>query len=145
VPIPASTTLGLGGMAPRMLDRGQGLRCVHREEVPSGVMVASSAGSTKFMRILTMKIARRFDGGDDICSMCIRCSLSDKGMTTEARYLSTTGIRSGRGPWKLSLSIIIVKIRDCVVTRIVICVEPDRFLETWPPIKGSRRGWSGTH
>jgi hypothetical protein len=40
-----------------------------------GAMVASSVGSTKFMRILTMKIAWWFDGCDDICSMYMRCLL----------------------------------------------------------------------
>jgi hypothetical protein len=40
-------------------------RCVRGEKVLSGAMVASSVGSTKFMRILTLKIARRFDGGDE--------------------------------------------------------------------------------
>jgi hypothetical protein len=67
--------VGLGGMASRSLNGGYGPRCVHREEAPSGAMVASSAGLTKFMQILTMKIAQRFDGGDDICSMYMRCSL----------------------------------------------------------------------
>jgi hypothetical protein len=76
VPIPALTTLGLGGMAPRCLDGGHGLRYARREEAPSGAMVASSVGSTKFMQILTMKIDRRFDGSDDICSVYIRYSLS---------------------------------------------------------------------
>jgi hypothetical protein len=38
-------------------------------EALSGTMVASSAGSAKFMRILTLKIAWKFDGGDDLCSV----------------------------------------------------------------------------
>jgi hypothetical protein len=37
--------------------------------------LASSAKSTKFMRILTMKIARRFSGGDEICSTYMSYSL----------------------------------------------------------------------
>jgi hypothetical protein len=32
-----------------------------REEAPSGAMVASSAGLTKFMQILTVKMGRWFD------------------------------------------------------------------------------------
>jgi hypothetical protein len=64
VSLSMSTMVHLGGLVPRSLDRGHGLRCVHREEVLSGTMVASSAGLAKFMRILTLKIAWRFDGGD---------------------------------------------------------------------------------
>jgi hypothetical protein len=71
-----STTVRISGLVPRSLDGGHGLRCVRREEAPSGAMVASSAGSAKFMRILTMKIAWRFDGSDDFCSVYMRCSLS---------------------------------------------------------------------
>jgi hypothetical protein len=63
-------------MASRCLDGGHGPRCARRHEALSGAMVASSAGPTKFMRILTMKIARRFDGGDDIYSVYMMCSLS---------------------------------------------------------------------
>jgi hypothetical protein len=59
-----STTVRLGGLVTRSLDGGHGMRCVHREEALSGAMVASSAGLAKFMRILTLKIAWRFDGGD---------------------------------------------------------------------------------
>jgi hypothetical protein len=72
-------------------------------------------------------------------------TLYETGMTTEVRYLSTPGIRSDRGPWKLGPSIIIVKIRDCIVTRIVICIKLDRFLETSPSIKGAKKGRPGTH
>jgi hypothetical protein len=64
-------------------------------------------------------------------------------MTTETCYLSTPGVCSGRGPWKLGPSVIIVEIRDCIVARIVICIKPDRFFENWPPIKGARRGLQG--
>jgi hypothetical protein len=46
---------------------------------------------------------------------------------------------------KLDPSIIIVDIRGCIVTRIVICIERDRFLEIWSPIKEVMRGWQGTH
>jgi hypothetical protein len=61
---------------------------------------------------------------------------SDKGITTKARYLSSPGARSGNSPWKLGPSIVIVEIRD----HIVICIEPDRFFETWPPIyRGQKR------
>jgi hypothetical protein len=34
------------------------------------------AGTIEFMRIFILKIARRFDGGDDFCSVCMRQSLS---------------------------------------------------------------------
>jgi hypothetical protein len=40
-----------------------------------GAMVAPMAGMTRFMQILTLKIARRFDGGDGFCSVCTRNSL----------------------------------------------------------------------
>jgi hypothetical protein len=63
-------------LVPRSLDGGHGLRCVRREEPLSGAMVASSAGLSKFMRILTLKIAWRFDRGDDFCSVYMRYSLS---------------------------------------------------------------------
>jgi hypothetical protein len=76
VPLPMSTTVGLGGMVPRSLDGGHGMRCVHRKEAPSGTMVVPSAESRIFMRILTIKIAQRFDGGDDTSSVYMRCSLS---------------------------------------------------------------------
>jgi hypothetical protein len=69
-------TMRLGGLVPRSLDEGHGLRCVRSEEALSGAMVASSAGWTKFMWILTMKISWRFDGGDDFCSVYMRYSLS---------------------------------------------------------------------
>jgi hypothetical protein len=76
VPLPVSTAVGLGGVALRSNDEGHMLRCARREEATSGAMVVSSAGSTKFMRILTLKIARRFDDGDDICSVYMRYYLS---------------------------------------------------------------------
>jgi hypothetical protein len=76
VSLPMSTTVGLGGMAPRSLDGGHGMRCVRRKEALSGTMVVPSAESRIFMRILTIKIARRFDGGDDTSSVYMRCSLS---------------------------------------------------------------------
>jgi hypothetical protein len=66
------TMVCLGSLVRRSLDGEHGLRCVRREEVPSGAMVALSAGSTKFMRILTMKVAWRFNGGDDFCSVYMR-------------------------------------------------------------------------
>jgi hypothetical protein len=47
VPLPVLTTVGLGGMASHRLGGGHGLRCVCREEVPSGAMVVSSAGPDK--------------------------------------------------------------------------------------------------
>jgi hypothetical protein len=71
-----STMVRLGGLVPRSLDGGHGLRCVRREEALSGAMVASSAGLAKFMRILTFKIAWRFVGGDDFCTVYMRYSLS---------------------------------------------------------------------
>jgi hypothetical protein len=40
-------------------------------------------------------------------------------MITKAHYLSIFRARSGRSPWKLDPSIIIVKICDHIVTRIV--------------------------
>jgi hypothetical protein len=71
----ALTTVGLGGMVPRSLDGGRVRRCARREEALSGTMVAPSAGSTKFMRMITLKIAQWLDGSDDFCSVYIRYSL----------------------------------------------------------------------
>jgi hypothetical protein len=70
------TTVRLGGLVPQSLDGVYRLRCEHREEALFGAMVASSAGSTKFMWILTLKIAWRFDGGVNFCSVYMRYSLS---------------------------------------------------------------------
>jgi hypothetical protein len=55
VPLSLSTTVVLGGVALRSHGEGRGLRCARREEAPYNAMVASSTGSTKFMRILTLK------------------------------------------------------------------------------------------
>jgi hypothetical protein len=71
----ALTTASFGGVAPRGLHGGRVLFDTSREEAPSGAMVASSAGSAKFMRILTMKIARWFNGCDDFYGVYTRCSL----------------------------------------------------------------------
>jgi hypothetical protein len=76
VSLSMSTTVRLGGLVPRSLGGGHGLRCERMEKALSGAMVPSSAGSAKFMRILTLKIAWRFDGGDVFCSMYMRYSLS---------------------------------------------------------------------
>jgi hypothetical protein len=76
VPLPASTTVGLGGVAPRSIDDGRMQRCARTVEASSSAMVVSSIGSTKFMRILIMNIAQRFDGGDDTCSMYMSFSLN---------------------------------------------------------------------
>jgi hypothetical protein len=40
-----------------------------------GAMTTSMAGTTEFMRIFILKIARRFIGGDGFCSVCMRHSL----------------------------------------------------------------------
>ena len=61
-------------MVPRCLNGHRVTMDAHRE-VMSGVVVASLARTTKFMRIFTLKIARRFDGGDGFCSVYMRCSL----------------------------------------------------------------------
>jgi hypothetical protein len=76
VSLSVSTTVRLGGLVPRSLDGGYGLRCERREEALFGAMVTSSPGSAKFMKILTLKIAWRFDGGDDFCRVYMRYSLS---------------------------------------------------------------------
>jgi hypothetical protein len=76
VSLSVSTTVCLGSLVPRSLDGGYGLRCEHREEALFGAMVASLAGSAKFMWILTLKIAWRFDGGDNFRSVYMRYSLS---------------------------------------------------------------------
>jgi hypothetical protein len=46
----------------------------HREAL-SSVVVASMAGTAKFMWIFTLKIAHQIDGGDDFYSVCMRYSL----------------------------------------------------------------------
>jgi hypothetical protein len=65
---------------------------------------------------------------------------TDKGITIEACYFSTPGARLSNSPWKLGPSIVIVEIQDHIVIRIVICIGPNRFFETWPPIyRGQER------
>jgi hypothetical protein len=64
----ASMAVGLCSVALQSINGGRDLMCARMEEVLSGAMVASSAGFAKFVQILTMKIARRFDGGDNFCS-----------------------------------------------------------------------------
>jgi hypothetical protein len=64
--------VGLGDVVSRSLDGGCRLRWARREEASSSAIVVSSAGSTKFLWILTLKIARRFVGGDDIYSVYMR-------------------------------------------------------------------------
>jgi hypothetical protein len=71
----ASTTVSFGGMAQRNLDDSRVMFDMCRVEAASGAMVASSAGLTKFMRILTVKMGWRFYGSDDFCGVYIRCSL----------------------------------------------------------------------
>jgi hypothetical protein len=66
VVLAALTMVGLNGVVSRSFDEGHGLWCAPGRRAPSGVMVASSAGLAKFMRILIMNIAWRFNGGDDI-------------------------------------------------------------------------------
>jgi hypothetical protein len=48
---------------------------VSREVALSSIVVASMAGTTKLMRIFTLKIAWRFDGGNGFCGVCMRYSL----------------------------------------------------------------------
>jgi hypothetical protein len=57
------------------VDRGHGLRCAHRVVGLFGAMAASMAGTTEFMQILILKIARRFVGDGGFCSLCMRHSL----------------------------------------------------------------------
>jgi hypothetical protein len=46
-----------------------------RMDALSGVVVASLVGMTKIMRRFILKVDRWFNGGDDLYSMCTRCSL----------------------------------------------------------------------
>jgi hypothetical protein len=71
----ASTTASFGGVVQRGLDNGRVLVDTCRKEASSGDMVASSAGSTKFIRILLLETAQWFDGGDDLSNVYTRCSL----------------------------------------------------------------------
>jgi hypothetical protein len=52
-------------MAQQNLDGSSVMFDTCREEAAFGAMVASSAGLTKFMRILTVKMGGRFYGSDD--------------------------------------------------------------------------------
>jgi hypothetical protein len=45
---------------------------VRREVVLYGFTGALMAGNIKFMRIFILNIARRFDGCDNFCSVCMR-------------------------------------------------------------------------
>jgi hypothetical protein len=62
-----------------MVQRSLGRRYVtmdtHREVALFGIMVGSMARTTEFMWIFTLKIARRFDGGDGFYSVCMTNSL----------------------------------------------------------------------
>jgi hypothetical protein len=69
------STLHLGGLVLRSLDGGHGLICAQRVVGLFGAMETSMAGTIVFMRILILKIARRFVGDDDFCSVCMRHSL----------------------------------------------------------------------
>jgi hypothetical protein len=71
----ASTTARFGGVAQRSLNDSCVMFDTCREEAPSSAMVALSVGLKKFMQILTMKMGWRFDDGDGLCSMYMRCSL----------------------------------------------------------------------
>ena len=71
----ASTSSKFGGMVQRGLGDGCVLIDACRVVAPSGVVVASTAGLAKDMRIFDLRITRWFDGGDDFVSVCIRCSL----------------------------------------------------------------------
>ena len=70
-----STATGLNGVAQQVLGDRHLFMGSCRAGALSGIVVASSAGSTKFMRISTLKIARRFEGGGGFCSVYVRCSL----------------------------------------------------------------------
>jgi hypothetical protein len=72
VPLSSFTMVGLGGVAAWGRIGGSGLRARAGRRRHK----ASSAGSMKFMHILILKMAWWFDGGDDYCSVYIRCSLS---------------------------------------------------------------------
>ena len=62
-------------MVQRGLDVGRVMVVTRRVGALFGAVVASSAGPTKTMRILTLKIARWIEGGDSYCSVYTRCSL----------------------------------------------------------------------
>jgi hypothetical protein len=66
--------VGLSGMVQRGLGGGRMMMDARRVVALSGVVV-STAGTAKIMRIFILKIVRWFVGGDDFCSLCMRCSL----------------------------------------------------------------------
>jgi hypothetical protein len=63
------------GVAQRSLDGSHVMFDTSMEEAPSGAMVTSLLGLTKFMQILIMKMGWRFDDGDKFCSVYMRCLL----------------------------------------------------------------------
>jgi hypothetical protein len=74
-PSTSTTTRSFGGVVQCGLDVGRVMVDKCREEAPSGAMVASLAGSTKFIWILLLETAQWFDSGDDFCSVYTRCLL----------------------------------------------------------------------
>jgi hypothetical protein len=71
--------------------------------------------------------------------------VESRGLLTRV-YLPRLAILVPLGParvivqWELGPSITIVEIWDYIVCSIVICIEPNRILETWPPIyRGQER------
>jgi hypothetical protein len=67
--------VGLSGMVQRGLGGRRMMMDACMVVALSGVVVVSTAGTGKIMRIFILKIARWFVGGDDFCSLCMRCSL----------------------------------------------------------------------
>jgi hypothetical protein len=71
----ASTSTSLGSVEQQGLGEDRVLMGLRRKGALSGVVVASSASSTKFIWILTLKIALRFDGGGGLYGVHKTCSL----------------------------------------------------------------------
>jgi hypothetical protein len=70
----ACTTTRLDGMMQRSLCGRRVTMDARREVALSGVMVASMEKNKVFV-VVTLKIAQRFDRGNNLCSVCVRYSL----------------------------------------------------------------------
>ena len=69
-----STAVGLGNMVQKSPGARRAVMGSRRAGTLFGVEVASAAGPAKIMRILAVKTAQRFDGGDGFCGVYTRCS-----------------------------------------------------------------------
>jgi hypothetical protein len=74
VPSSPLTTEGLGSVAQWGIGGRRVLMDTRGAMEPSSAMAASTMGEAKIMLILTLKTARRFDGGDSLYREYTSCS-----------------------------------------------------------------------